>query len=318
MTQPFSFRYQPVLGTELHVLVGCGTAESAGQAQQRVLDEILRLEAQLSTYRPDTPLSRWMRAEEVGDLPGEVVTVLALAQDWYVTSKGALHPGLGRLRARWREAERDGRPPSREECRRLAAQADELPYTVRTSGGVQTVHRIGDCTGIDLDALAKGWIVDRAAEIGISPEVEWLMVNVGGDLRLVGSGSVRVAIEDPASTIDNAAPLAVATLTPGGLASSGPARRGFQVAGQWFGHVLDPRTGWPAGGGAVGVTVIAADTVTADALATVVGVEGLDHLIVTAVLDETQAAVLAVSAAGVVQLSPRWREQVSFELSANS
>ena len=317
MTQPFSFRYQPVLGTDLHVLVGCETASSAERAQQRVLEEILRLEAQLSTYRPDTPLARWMRAEEAGDLPGEVVTVLALAQDWYVTSKGALHPGLGRLRARWREAERDGRPPSRDECRRLAAQADELPYTVRTSGGVQTVHRIGDCTDLDLDALAKGWIVDRAADIGMSSEVEWLMVNVGGDLRLVGSGSVRVAIEDPASTIDNAPPLAVATLSPGGLASSGSARRGFQVAGQWFGHVLDPRTGWPAEG-SVGVTVIAADTVSADALATVVAVDGLDHPTVTALLDETQAAVLAVSGAGAVQLSPRWREQVSFQLSAKS
>jgi len=317
MKQPFSFRYQPVLGTELHVLVACETAKLAEQAQQRVLGEILRLEALLSTYRPESPLSQWMCAEEVGDVPGEVVTVLALAQDWFNASRGALHPGLGRLRARWRQAERDGRPPNREECRRLAAQADELPYTVRTSGGVRSVHRIGDCTDLDVDALAKGWIVDRAAEAGMSSEVEWLMVNVGGDLRLVGSGSVRVAIEDPASTIDNAPPLAVATLTPGGLASSGPARRGFQVAGQWFGHVLDPRTGWPADG-AVGVTVIAADTVTADALATVVGVDGLDPPTVTALLDETQAAVLAVSAAGAVQLSPRWREQVTYELSANS
>jgi len=317
MTQSFSFRYQPVLGTELQVLVACETATSAKQAQQRVLGELLRLEAMLSTYRPDTPLSRWMRAEEPGDLPGEVVAVLELAQDWYVTSKGALHPGLGRLRARWREAERDGRPPNREECRRLVAQADQLPYTVRTSEGVRSAHRIGDCTDLDLDALAKGWIVDRAAEIGMSPEVEWLMVNVGGDLRLVGSGSVRVAIEDPASRIDNAPPLAVVTLTPGGLASSGPARRGFQVAGQWFGHVLDPRTGWPAEGVA-GVTVIAADTITADALATVVEVDGIQHPTVTALLNETQAAVLSVSAAGAVELSPRWREQVSFELPANS
>lgn len=316
MTPPFSFRYHPVLGTELHVLVACETAAAAEQAQQRMLDEVLRLETLLSTYRADSPLSRWLRAEIEDDLPAEVVTVLALAHEWFVASEGAFNPGLGHLRARWREAERSEKVPSREECRELAEQAQRLPFTVGTSGRVRNVHRTGDCTGLDLDALAKGWIVDRAAEIGRGPGVEWLMVNVGGDLRLVGTGSVRVAIQDPSSVIDNAPPVAVVTLTSGGLASSGPARRGFRVGEQWFGHVLDPRTGWPAEG-TTGVSVIAGDTVTADALATVVGVAGLDHPTVTALLDEAAAAVLAVSAAGAVQLSQRWRDQVSFELPAS-
>lgn len=316
MAQSFSFRHHPVLGTELQVIVGCATAAVAEQAQTRVLEEILRLEAILSTYRVDTPVSRWMRAEPVRDLPEEVITVLALAEDWFLASKGALNPGLGRLRARWREAERDGRVPSRSECHQLAVQADRLPFTIGTTGSVPSVHQSADCSILDLDALAKGWIVDRAAEVGMDAEIGWVMVNVGGDLRLAGSGSVRVAIEDPASTVDNAQPMAVATLTAGGLASSGPARRGFRVAGQWFGHVLDPRTGWPAEG-AVGVTVIAADTVTADALATVVGVDGLDHPTVTALLDQAEAAALVVNATGAIQLSPRWREQASFELLAS-
>lgn len=314
--QPFSFHYHPVLGTDLHVIVGCETAASAEQTQMRVLEEILRLEALVSTYRADTPLSRWMRDEADGELPDEIVNVLALAEDWFVASKGALHPGLGRLRARWREAERSGRPPGRGECRELAEQAEELPFRIRTSGGVRRLDRIGDCSELDLDALAKGWIVDRAAEIELDQGVAWMMVNVGGDLRLAGSGSVRVAIEDPASTIDNARPLAVVTMDPGGLASSGPARRGFQVAGQWFGHVLDPRTGWPVERTA-GVTVIAADTVTADALATVVNVEGLDHPTVAALLAGKQAAALVVTPARTVQLSPRWREQIDFDLLAS-
>ncbi len=147
----------------------------------------------------------------------------------------------------------------------------------------------------------------------MDPTVEWVMVNVGGDLRLIGSGSVRVAVEDPASTIDNARPLAMLNLTPSGLASSGPARRGFQIAGQWFGHVLDPRTGWPIEA-AGGVTVIAADAATADALATVLGVEGLHQPLVAGLLDGAGAAALVTTAHGEVELSPRWREQVDFEL----
>lgn len=316
MTQSFSFRLRPVLGTELHVVVSCETAELAERAQQQVLEEVLRLEALLSTYDVDSPLSRWMRGAWVDELPDEVVTVLALVQDWFVASGGALHPGLGWLRERWRRAERDGHPPTAVECRRLAEDAARLPFTIGFSGDVRRVFQTGDCSGLDLDALAKGWIVDRAAEVELDPAIRWVMVNVGGDLRLTGSGSVRVAIEDPTSTIDNASPLAVVAMQPGGLASSGPARRGFQVGGEWYGHVFDPRTGWPVEA-TTGVTVLAVDTVTADALATVIGVEGLDHPVVTTLLAEHEAAALAVTAAGAVQLSRRWRAEVSFDLPAN-
>jgi len=301
---PFSFHYHPVLGTDLHVIVGGEPEARAEQAQGRVLDEIARLEALLSTYDVGSVLSRWMRAEAMDALPDEVVTVLALAQDWYLASQGALHPGLRPLRARWCAAEDDGQPPSPAECRELAARADDLPFTIYTQGGVMRVDRTGDCSTLDLDALAKGWIVDRAAELGTGPGVEWLMVNVGGDLRLVGSGSVRVAVQSPTSTVDNAPPLAVVTMTPGGMASSGAARRGFRVGDRWFGHVLDPRTGWPVES-AAGVTVIAPDTVTADALATVIGVDGLDEPHVTALLEATTAAALVVSATGEVRFSDR-------------
>lgn len=325
MAISFSFRYQPVLGTDLHVLVGCEAATAADLAQRRVLEEILRLEDLLSTYRVDTPLSQWMLAAEgqapegkapKGELPDEVVTVLALARDWFITSGGVFHPGLGRVRKRWWRAELDGRPPDRDECRLLAAQSESLPFVIETVDGVRRVQRTGDCSDLDLDALAKGWIVDRAAEVGVDSTVSWVMVNVGGDIRVAGPGSVRVAIEDPRSAIDNAEPVAVVTMGAGGMASSGPARRGFQVGGQWFGHVLDPRTGWPVQGTG-GVTVVAADTVTADALATVVGVEGLDRPLVQTLLTATQATALVVGDERTVQVSRRWRDDVGIEVMAS-
>lgn len=243
MPEPFSYRYQPVLGTDLHVMVAAAGEAQAERAEARIIDEIRRLGALLSTYDPDTPVSRWMRGDD-GPLPGEVITVLALAQGWYVASDGAFNPGLGRLRARWREAEQDGRIPSRSECADLAAAANSLPYVVNGDGPDRRVERSGHGRWLDLDALAKGWIVDRAAEAAQGSGVDWVMVNVGGDLRVVGSGSVHVAIEDPESTVDNAPALGVVTVGAQGLASSGSARRGYRVGGEWFGHILDPA---PAG-----------------------------------------------------------------------
>ena len=228
---------------------------------------------------------------------------------------GLFHPALGRLRTRWREAERAGQPPSRFECRRLLAESGGLPFRVHEVRGGQRVERVGDCSVLDLDAVAKGWIVDRAAEAGLEPGVDWVMVNVGGDLRLAGPGSVRVAIENPTAAIDNAPPLGVVVMQPGGLASSGSARRGFTVGGRRFGHVLDPRTGWPVED-PVGVTVIASDTATADALATVLGIAGLDQPASAALLARVGAAALVVNAEGNVGLSPRWPRDVDSDLAA--
>lgn len=311
MTRRFSFRQHPVLGTELHVIVVGQAGDSAQQAHHRVLGEISRLESLLSTYRDDSALAHWMHgAVDDEHVPKEVVDVLAVAQEWFAASRGALNPDLGRLRARWRQAERDGRAPSRDECAGLAAQSAALPYWVEVDAGGRRVRRLRDCSGLDLDAVAKGWIVDRAAEAAIGAGVESAMVNCGGDLRIVGSGSVRVAIEDPRSVLDNADPLAVAEVGSGGLASSGGARRGFAVAGEWFGHVLDPRSGWPVDATA-GATVIAADTATADALATVVGVEGLSGPTASALLAVTESAALVVDGDGGVRASPLWADRTA-------
>lgn len=140
--------------------------------------------------------------------------------------------GRRRPAPRWREAERDARIPGRSECADLAAEAHPLPYAVHGGDG-RHVERLGDCRALDLDALAEGWIVDRAAEAGRGQGIDWVMVNVGGDLRVVGPGSVTVGVEDPTAAVDNAAPLGVVRVRAQGLASSGSARRGYRVGDQW-------------------------------------------------------------------------------------
>ncbi len=305
MPAPLSYRYQGVLGTDLHVLVGGATEDAAEHAQARVVDEIVRLDGLLSTHGTDTPLARWVAGDDGIALPAEAVAVLAAASRWYARSDGAFHPALGAVLARWRQSERDGHLPDPAECRDLVERSRVLPYVVDGD----RVERTGDTRVLALDALAKGWVVDRAAEAGLRGHTDgalWVMVNVGGDLRVAGPGSVRVGVEDPAYAVDNADPLGVVEVTSA-LASSGSARRGFRVDGRWFGHVVDPRTGWPVDEVA-GATVIARDAATADVLATVVGVAGLDHPRAQALLREEGAAAVAVSTTGRVSTSPTWRD----------
>lgn len=111
---------------------------------------------------------------------------------------------------------------------------------------------------VDLDGIAKGYVVDRA--LAAVSGTTSALVNIGGDLAC--RGTVTVAIEDPTTPYDNAPPLTRVTITDRALATSGTARRGM--------HIRDPRTGRPAS--VASATVVASDAMTADALATIAGI----------------------------------------------
>lgn len=285
----------PVLGTVVELRIE-GTAEATAAAEQSAWEAFERLEQVFSTYRADSELCRWRRGE-VAVCSQELTEVLSAAERFFVASGGAFHPATAALTARWRQAEIDGQLPRPAE---LDGLRTGLPFTV--IDGVAS--RTGDCSGVDLNAIAKGYIVDRAAQVaGGHWDVESVLINAGGDLRHLGSGSVSVGIEDPALPYDNLPPRWRVSVSNSALATSGSARRGFRVAGQWLGHVLDPRTGWPVTH-TTSVSVLAADAISADALATVLGVLAHDEALAFA--EREGVACLIVDAEGQPWLSTTW------------
>lgn len=288
------FTHTPLLGTLVEIQIGA-SPEVAVVADEVAVTEFLRLNEVFSTYLADSELNRWRRGEH-DSCSAELVEVLASAQHWYELSNGALHPALGQLSSLWSAATDEAPTPAA-----LAAFTDtQLPY--RVNGG--RVARLGDCSGVELNSIAKGYIVDRALlEVIRLDGVASVVVNAGGDLRHSGEGSVSVRIEDPARPYDNAPPRWRVSISNGALATSSIARRGFQVSGQHLGHVLDPRSGWPVAHTA-SVTVLAASAMVADALATVLGVLPIAAALSFAA--EHQVACLLVEPGGEFHTSPSW------------
>jgi thiamine biosynthesis lipoprotein len=228
---------------------------TAEKVENAVLGEIRRLELIFSTYREDSELSRWQAAGPAARSPisAELAEVLERAALWRDRTSCAFDPSC-------------------------AASTGPLWEVVRVDGGA--FARKLTTRSLDFDAIAKGYIVDRAALAASAalggPDASDLLVNIGGDIRHLGHDAVAVAVEDPLRFADNVPPLERVRLSGQGIATSGPHRRGIREARGWRSHIIDPRTGRPADGIA-SATVIAASAADADALATAFNVLAPDE-----------------------------------------
>lgn len=246
-----------VLGTSLDLTLVARTRAAALMALSAARAEIDRLDRICSIWRSDSELSALNAGDRHRASP-ELFSLLQRAEDWRIRTAGAFDARLGATTLAWRA----GRPMD-------AA----LPgASLALDAGGSTVRRPPGLM-VDLDGIAKGYVIDRAMAVAraASPDVAGVMVDLGGDLRCwgvspVGSGW-RIGVADARDIADNAAPLAVLTLPQGAVAFSGRGARDHQVDGAPAGHHIDPATGRPAAG-ILGACVVARTAEEADALST--------------------------------------------------
>jgi hypothetical protein len=142
----------------------------------------------------------------------------------------------------------------------------------RGGAELRSVERLSDCP-LSLNAIAKGYIVEHACTAALVPGrgLYGLLLNVGGDLRVSGETPRTVGIAAPWADSESTEPISVLEIKNRAVSTSGRSQRGFMINGQWFSHILDPRSGLPADRIAC-ATVVAPRSIDADALATICNV----------------------------------------------
>ncbi|SFO78593.1 thiamine biosynthesis lipoprotein [Variovorax sp. OK605] len=235
-----------------------------------------RVIAQMSHWEPDSDIGRFNRAPAGSRhaLPAEFAEVMRCASRWHAASGGAIDPTVGALVACWGfgpEARQDGVPDgdALAEARahvgwqRLAFDADQGSLT--QPGGFT----------LDLSGIAKGFAVDHGVDALRALGLTDLLFEIGGELRGIGrrpdGQPWRVLVEGEA---DAARRIALADLA---VATSGDRWHTRTDAGRSWSHTIDPRTGEPAAHALASVTVLHAECMQADALATVLTVLGPDE-----------------------------------------
>jgi thiamine biosynthesis lipoprotein len=301
---PLQVQREGVLGTSFEMQVD-GDDARASRAVDAALDEVARLERQLSTWRKDSALSRYNDGDLSAErLPEPVAEVLAQCERWRRDSEGAFSCRLGALIAQWRQADASDRLPERAGLRRQARALAALPAPAKGP--------LDPALGLrfDVDGIAKGYILDRALQRArrAAPKTTGIRIDIGGDAVYWGHPETgdawQVEVADAKQPLDNQPGIARLRLRSHAIAASGHHSRGYTVGRRQLSHILDPQDGWPLAY-APGATVVAADAATADALATALTVMPIREGI--ALVDRIEgAAALVVSDAGIPFASARW------------
>ncbi|KRB02494.1 FAD:protein FMN transferase [Lysobacter sp. Root690] len=241
---------------------------------QARLNEVV---AQMSTWETDSHISRYNRAPagSVHALPVEFAEVMDAALALAADTDGAYDPSLGALVDLWGFGPA-GPSAHAPDAASLAHAREHVGWRrLRWNAATRELTQPGDAC-IDLSSIAKGYGVDRVANWLLQQGVSDCLVEVGGELRGHGrkpDGSAwRIAVEQPGGDDNEAA--AVIALDGLSIATSGDYRRYFDDDGQRYAHTLDPRSGRPIANEVASVTVLHAQCMHADALATALSVLG--------------------------------------------
>ncbi|ANE57765.1 FAD:protein FMN transferase [Methylomonas sp. DH-1] len=254
------------MGTPCQIqLFAAGAAEAMAVADAAIAD-VRRLEARYSRYRDDSFLSEINRAAASGaaiEVDEETAGLLDYAATCYAQSGGLFDITSGILRRAWKFD--SGQLPEqslidnllqRVGWHRLSWQRPRLAFA---TAGME----------IDFGGVVKEYAADRAAALCQAHGIRHGLVNLGGDIKVVGpraDGSPwQIGIRHPHRSGGLLDTLALAA---GAVASSGDYERCITLDGVRYGHVLNPRTGWPVRHLAA-VTVVAEFCVVAGSASTI-------------------------------------------------
>jgi thiamine biosynthesis lipoprotein len=266
------------MACDFDVMLNPDGPASQVEVASAALDLVHQLEQLMTVYRPDAPLSVLNRtaAESPITVEPELFELLQRARGICEQTDHAFDPAAGGLVSLWRRCRAEGRIPTRDEVATTLNSSgiknlawDELASTIRFDRpGVE----------INLGAIGKGYAVDRAGESLLAGGIEDWLVHGGRSSvlahgRHAGLEGWPVGLQNP---LLPDRPFATLLLQNQALGTSGTAVQWFRHQGKRYGHILDPRTGWPVET-MLSVSVIAPDAALADALSTAFFVLGVEN-----------------------------------------
>jgi len=241
---PLKVHRQPfkAMGSACEVVLASHTQNEAESMAKLAIDEVLRIERTYSRYTTDSIIAKINQQAGCGAVQcdDETWALFQFASQLFDQSDGLFDITSGVLRQAW-----DFKNPEVPSSQKLEAL---LPLVGWEKVVLQDQSIALPLAGmeIDLGGFGKEYAADRAAQVLKEKGVTHGYVNLAGDMRFLGpkpSGEPwMIGIQDPRARDQVVATLPI---TMGGLATSGDYERYFELNGQRYCHVLNPKTGMP-------------------------------------------------------------------------
>lgn len=301
----YQFDHENVIGTSLQLKIIASSEQIAEDAEQIALQEIDRLANILSTYDSNSEVSLWMKTKDSDvKVSSELFDVLQLFDWWKTRTSGTLTAAIGPASQLWRNAESLRRLPATDELDAAIAKINIKQWSLNVAA--RTASHLSD-QPLVLNSFVKSYVIRKVSDkVMALPGVTGVVTNIGGDIVVLGDHRELVRIADPLADAENELSVSMIHLENEAIATSGNYRRGFDINGIWFSHIIDPRTAVPAGH-ILSATVIANDATVAGALATAFNILSPEE---SAELASTIPGVRyqIITAAGDIIQSGTWKE----------
>lgn len=262
------------MGTPCEIQYACDDADRAARFERTAWHWVQAFEARYSRYRPDSLVSTINAAAGQAWVPvdDETDRLLNLCDSLYLTTRGILDPTLLPLLRLW---DYKAQHPVIPTAAQIAAARALVGWPkVQRQPGRIFLPEPG--MALDFGGFGKEYAVDVVAQIALDHGIPNALIDFGHDLRVLGTPPGRpawhIGLEDARhpGTMEGSV-----ALRSHGIASSGDYLRRFVIGGRRYGHIIDPRTGWPVANGGLQATVIAGNCLLAGVLSTTAFVLGV-------------------------------------------
>jgi len=264
----------PALGTICEVqYLAPGGAAQATVFEQAAVAWVETFEAKYSRFRPTSLVSKINAAAGSSWVPvdEEMSQLLGLCDILHSMTNGILDPTALPLISLWNWKTEHPALPSVHQIETARALVGWTK--VQRAPGKILLPSPG--MALDFGGFGKEYAVDIVAQMALDHGINNVLVDFGHDLRALGAPSGKplwhIGLEDPQNPGKTNGSMGISGR---GVASSGDYIRHFKINGHRFGHIIDPRTGWPVSNGCTQATVLADTCLHAGVLSTTAFVLG--------------------------------------------
>ncbi len=261
----FHFPFK-ALGSNCEIQLYATDSNQGQNVANLVIADVQRIEHRYSRYRADSVLTTINRTANQGgsvQVDEETLALLNYANTCYQQSDGLFDITSGVLREAW-----DFKSQIIPQKKQIKAILPRIGWEkVRINGSTLSFAIPG--MQLDFGGIGKEYAVDRAATICLQHGVQHGLIDLGGDIKIIGPHADgkpwSVGIRHPRKSGQLMASINVSR---GGIASSGDYERCIILNGKRYSHILNPKTGWPVKG-LSSITVIAEQCVIAGSVSTI-------------------------------------------------